>query len=124
MDTITAALTASSLHYQPSPVLDTVLSIRTHLFELAPKIKGLPGLFWIETAPTLLRRHALRDALHAEVIVLETPSHVCKQRILSDANRDQTYDWCTLIDDWWKKYERSSLDVVISYSCERNQGVD
>ena len=114
MDAVVAALTLSPLHYQPAAVLDSVRSIRQHLLSTLPKTKGLTHIWWIESGATLLARAQLRDTLNATTIVLETPSDLCKQRITNDVNRDPTYDWCALVDDWWKKYERSSLDVVIS----------
>ena len=114
MDSIVSALTSSQQHYQSDAVISVALSIRTHLQSTITSHRGLSCIYWIESAPTIERRHSLRQSLNADVLVFETASDVCKQRISTAANVDQSYDWDKLIDQWWSKYKRSSLDTVIS----------
>lgn len=119
-DKIQEALTGSPLHYAVPAVLDTCLAIREFLFSYIQNDPSVRSVYWIESAPTHARRATLRDTLKATVIVLETPSEVCLQRIANDVNRDHTYDYSNLVADWWRKYQPSSLDVVIRSDCGLN----
>lgn len=114
LDRILGALATTERHLKPDYLLRCAWEARDAIHAYLLKCRDVPRAWIIEGAPTSERRSSLRDRFNAEVIVLLPSREQCLERISRDANRDQTGDWATWVDDWFRKYTASSLDTVVS----------
>lgn len=114
LDRILGALNTKTSHIKPTYLMRCAWEMRDALIDHIQVARDIPRVWIIEGAPLLKRRHGLRDRLHAEVILLLPTPQQCKDRIKNAQDRDQSAPWDTWIDEWFEKYEPSSLDIVIN----------
>jgi 5-methylcytosine-specific restriction endonuclease McrA/predicted kinase len=94
-------------------VLKLTLDMRDAAITHLSTCRGIKAAWVIEGGATSIRRSKLRDMLKAKVIVLMPSPSVCKQRIRADKTRDKNIDWPSLVDDWHRKYDAHSEDIII-----------
>ena len=97
----------------PGPTLRMILAMRDAAISYLATCRGIKAAWVIEGGATLARRNYLRDTLNAKVLLLNCPINECKKRIKNAQDRDRRIDWDRLVDDWFKKYEPHSADIII-----------
>lgn len=87
---------------------------RDHLYEQLLKPTKLRRAWIIECAAKRERRQYLRSYFKgSRLIVMETPAHICLDRIAKDATRDNNADWTHLVHEWWQDYEPNDYEERI-----------
>jgi len=109
-----SAITNFPFHRKPEHLLKYGWEARDAILDHLDKEKNYLKAWIIDTGTKRARRDQYRARYGARVFVLETPALLCKQRIEQDEHRDQSYDWSSLVEDWWQHYEPSNEDNVIN----------
>lgn len=76
-----------------------------------------PAAWIIVTEARKERRQWWADKLKPRsIMVLETPAHICKQRVIADAQAGDARhaNITNTIDAWWKAYKRREGDLIIT----------
>lgn len=110
LDAIASKLDGSTEHAWSFDVLNKAIQKRNKMLDALADASHTKAWF-IVCEPSAAHRGWWRDKLKARTVVIETPAHVCEQRIAADKERIRQIGNA---DGWWQLYSRSPLDEVIA----------
>lgn len=109
LDAIASKLAGSTEHTWSFDVLNKAIQQRNKMLDALADASHAKAWF-IVCEPSAAHRGWWRDQLNAKTVVIETPAHVCEQRIAADKERARQIGNA---EGWWQIYSRSPLDEVI-----------
>jgi hypothetical protein len=106
LDALAVALGSEVTHGHNDRLLPFTFAARDAVLDRISRPNDINHVWIIRTAPTNRER---RDWWQANVVVMETPPAVAKQRA-TEAHRPP--HWHQLIDDWWNTYQPNPEDTI------------
>jgi dephospho-CoA kinase len=100
LDSIMHAITGEEIHHTPASAVHFATAMRTAFFSEAKKPLG-HRIWIIDACPTISERTLFKQALNAEIVLLNTPEQVCIERV-----RERGPGWPALVSKWFRISEQ------------------
>ena len=113
LDTLWQALSGQPMYAKPPALYPFVVAARDGTLAQLEK-GGIVTAWVIASGATSTERAAMRERFAARVVVLETPTIECLERIRMDERRaGQLVEWMPHVLRWWRNYEPDEADEVV-----------
>lgn len=114
-DKIMSAICNFPFHRKPEHLIKFGFDARNAIIKrLEQGVPELRKAWIIEGAPKAERRNLFRTRLKASVIVLECPALQCLRHIEQDEQRDLSFDWDSIVSEWWRTYTPHPDDIKVN----------
>lgn len=113
MDVLRARLTGLPMYESPESTFVPALRERNaQIMRLTTNPVPWPRAWLIATAPTAAARRWWRRKADARIVLVETPTSECAERITKDHRRRDKARFHAAAEQWWKAYQRDPADEV------------
>ena len=105
-DDVKSALVGSGkTHTDAAEMLPLLTDVRDAVFEAIASHKN-PGKCYVITCKNDMETlRKWQQYLDADLMVMDTPIEICKERVKEDTTREDKQRFYTLIDEWFKNWK-------------------
>ena len=113
VDEIWKALSLQQMRDKPEELLPLVLATRDFIINRLRRTSDIKRAWIVTTESRVEKRDEILPDLPRTEVVIETPAHICFDRLSKFTDgRDKTL-WRELILRWWRNYERKATAIVV-----------